>query len=107
MDNINAKLELLSFLENCDINLEDIVCAKIHSEINYSEHKHYFLKKNHTKEELNFWLDSLDFKYDSGYGSQKLFGTIWLKDSQWLTREYDGSEWWEYNRFPEIPEKLL
>ena len=45
--------------------------------------------------------------YDSGYGSQQLFGTIWYKDGTWSTRgEYDGSEWWKYNSCPELP-KLL
>jgi len=46
--------------------------------------------------------------YDSGYGGQELFGTIWMKNGDWLERgEYDGSEWWEYKTCPEIPNELL
>lgn len=66
------------------------------------------LKVNHTEEELESFLESLDFEYDAGFGSQELFGTVWLEDGTWLTRaEYDGSEWWEYRKLPEIPEELL
>jgi hypothetical protein len=66
------------------------------------------LKVNHTEEELESFLKSLDFEYDSGYGSQELFGTVWLEDGTWFTRgEYDGSEWWEYHKLPEIPAELL
>lgn len=70
--------------------------------------KKFELKVNHTEEELASFLESLDFEYDAGYGSQELFGTVWLEDGTWLTRgEYDGSEWWEYHKLPEIPEELL
>ena len=66
------------------------------------------LKVNHTEEELESFLESLDFEYDAGYGSQELFGTVWLENGTWLTRgEYDDSEWWEYHKLPEIPGELL
>lgn len=49
-------------------------------------------------------LDSIE--YDDGFGCQELFGTIWLTDGTWLSRgEHDGSEWWERNERPEIPDK--
>lgn len=48
-----------------------------------------------------------DFEYDDGYGgneihsSAKIVGPDW-----WLERgEYDGSEWWEFKRRPEQPDK--
>ena len=66
------------------------------------------LKVNHTEEELESFLESLDFEYDAGFGLQELFGTVWLEDGTWFTRgEYDGSEWWEYRKLPEIPAELL
>ena len=66
------------------------------------------LKVNHTKEEFQSFLNSLDFEYDAGYGVQELYGTVWLEDGTWCTRgEYDGSEWWVHNHLPEIPSELL
>ena len=48
----------------------------------------------------------LDREYYSGYGSQDLFGTVWLSDGTWLTRgEYDGSEWWVHHARPPRPTK--
>ena len=41
-------------------------------------------------------------EYNDGYGSQELFGTIWMTDGTWYTRgEYDGSEWWEHHACPD------
>ena len=43
----------------------------------------------------------LNFKYDSGYGGQELFGYIWYTDGTWSDRrEYDGLEWWEHQERP-------
>lgn len=65
------------------------------------------LKVGYTTEEYNAFLNELDFDYDAGYGGQELYGTIWLTDGTWFTRgEYDGSEWWDFNSLPEIPEDL-
>lgn len=48
-----------------------------------------------------------DVNYDNDFGERELFGTVYLRDSEnnpvWLTRgEYDGSEWWDVNRIPDI-----
>ena len=65
------------------------------------------LKEGHTVEEFHKFLNELDFQYDRGYGSQELFGTIWLEDGKWLTRsEYDGSEEWVLHTIPHIPAHL-
>jgi hypothetical protein len=54
------------------------------------------------------FLELLDFGYDSGYGSQKLFGVLWFEDGSWGDRrQYDGSEWWELYSRPDIPAFLL
>ena len=103
----NAKEELKGQLTG----RAKIKCALI-EKANWYDYEEQFqkfeLKVNHTEEELESFLESLDFEYDSGFGSQELFGTVWLEDGTWLTRgEYDGSEWWEYHKLPEIPEELL
>lgn len=54
------------------------------------------------------FLESLDFEYDDGYGTQELFGEIWYEDGSWSEREeYDGSECWAYKSSPPIPAKLI
>ena len=66
-----------------------------------------FLPMEYTEEEYQKFLSELDFEYDSGYGTQLLFGTIWCNNGIWFDRgEYDGSEWWRLNAYPEIPEHL-
>jgi hypothetical protein len=48
------------------------------------------------------------FTYDNGYGSQHLFGIVWLENGEWMERvEYDGSEYWTIKSYPEIPFFLL
>lgn len=103
---INAKYELLKLVKETEI-----VAASIHHEKNYKEYEEEFfnieLRKNHTQEELDNFLNSLNFEYDNGYGCQHLFGYVWLENNQWLERvEYDGSEYWINTTVPEIPEHL-
>jgi len=111
----NAKEELLKLLEG----KAKVKCATITKGYQYNGKEPYpkfelkvnhtfELKVNHTEEEFQSFLKSLNFDYDSGFGGQELFGTIWLEDGTWCTRgEYDGSEWWEHNQLPEIPSELL
>jgi hypothetical protein len=45
--------------------------------------------------------------YNAGYGSEKMPVDllIVMKDGNWFSRaEYDGSEWWRYNKVPRKPE---
>lgn len=61
----------------------------------------------YTPEQYEQFLQQLNLGYDSGYGGQNLFGTIWYTDGSWSERgEYDGSEWWEHKQMPVIPEEL-
>ena len=102
----NSKKELEQLLEG----KAKVKCASIKNYQYYDEEPYpkFELKVNHTEEEFQSFLNSLNFDYDSGYGGQELFGTIWLEDGTWCTRgEYDGSEWWEHNQLPEIPSELL
>lgn len=87
----------------------DIACASInHVDMWNTEIAHEcILPLEYTQEQWDDFLKELDFTYDSGYGGQELFGTIWFTNGTWATRrEYDGSEWWEYHSCPEIPKHL-
>lgn len=99
----NAKQELLGHIEN-----KGLLCASISYRDCWQhddEYKNCVLPINHTQEEFDAFLKSLDFDYDSGYGGQELYGTIWYIDGTWSDRgEYDGSEWWEHHECPTIPE---
>lgn len=101
---INAKEELLGLLKG----KARIKCAYItYGDEGDKDIEYFILKIEYTKDELNDFLDSLNFNYDNGYGGQELFGTIWLEDDTWCTREeYDGSEWWRHNKIPLIPMEL-
>ena len=48
-------------------------------------------------------IHKLNFTYDNSYGYQNLYGYIWYTDGSWTERaEYDGSEWWEYKKCPDL-----
>ena len=88
----------------------DILCAVIKRENDYLDDSEGVVAKlpvGFTKNELSLFLSAIDYNYDSGYGGQEVFGTIWYKDGTWSERgEYDGSGWWEHKACPEIPESL-
>jgi hypothetical protein len=51
------------------------------------------------------FLNFLDREYDDGYGGQQLHGYIFCEDGIWFDRgEYDGSEWWNRNKYPRLTE---
>jgi hypothetical protein len=102
----NAKQEFSNMVRD-----NVVLCATIHyqdcweHELPGSEHN---LLVGYTEEQYNSFIESLDFNYDSGYGGQELFGTVWFKDGTWADRgEYDGSEWWEHHECPIVPKSLL
>ena len=105
---MNAKAELCSILENYGVTIK---CAQITADPYFNDEntvKPCSLKVGHTIEELMTFLETLNITYDNGYGGQNLFGTVWLTNNDWLTRdEYDGNEWWEYHTIPGIPTSLL
>jgi len=95
---MNAKHELINL-----INSSEMKCATI-----TIHNKLYDLKLGYTDQELLVFIDNLNFDYDSGFGLQELFGTIWMQDGSWYTRaEYNGSEWWKHNKLPDIPNNLF
>lgn len=115
----NAKAELiqhLTALQELKGKVISIKCATIStdrnsywdSNDNYVQPPPILLKEGYTPAEYEEFLKKLNFEYDNGYGGQELFGTIWLsEDNTWYERgEYDGSEWWEYNECPVVPDEL-
>lgn len=47
-----------------------------------------------------------DVSYDDGFGAAEVATdlVILFRDGSWLTRgEYDGSEWWNFHRTPQVP----
>lgn len=105
---MNAKKEFIDHTQG-----KKVKCASINFGGYYDDHDEYIensivLKCNFSESDYEEFLKKLDVDYDSGYGGQNLFGTIWYEDGTWSSRgEYDGSEWWEYNQCPEIDENCL
>ena len=74
----------------------------------YDNRSEYLLSVGYSATDKEKFLSSINWNYDSGYGGQEVFGTIWYNDGTWSSRgEYDGSEWWEYHSVPCIPEPLM
>lgn len=91
---MNARKEFELTVEKMD----NVLCADVDQ---------FCVREGFGEKEYQAFLKSLDFEYDNGFGGQELYGTIWMKDGTWYTRgEYDGSEWWQLHRRPEIPTHL-
>lgn len=101
----NAKQELLEILKD----KAPLKCAVISNGQSWDDDKKdIVLKLNYTEVDYEKFTNEIDFDYDSGYGGQNLFGTVWLDDNTWLSRgEYDGLEWWEHNVLPAVPAECL
>lgn len=98
---INASEELLKAIPFGN----DIERACIQVDPDYDSCTTYYLDKYYLPEDYKKFFELLDFEYENGFGRQRLDGTVWLADGSWLERgEYDGSEWWEWKRSPDVPE---
>jgi hypothetical protein len=99
---MNAAIEFNNFI----VGKPDVICAYVRNIRHYydDDPTSISLKLGYTEEQYsNFMLD-LDFTYDDGFGGQQLDGKIWFKDGTWADRgEYDGSEWWQYHKCPQVP----
>lgn len=97
----NAKEEFLTHIHQVNSPVEAVQMAFRLDD----DEKTFLLKPNYTPEEYDAFLASIDVEYYAGYGSQKLFGTIWFTDGTWSSRgEYDGSEWWQHHQRPALPQ---
>lgn len=103
----------MNALQELSRHIDSIKCANIVFSPYYQEDetgpegKSINLKVGYSSEEFEEFKKALNFSYDAGYGTQELYGRIWLNDGTWLDRgEYDGSEWWAHSCVPEIPEEL-
>jgi len=107
-DMINAKEELQTLLDKLKQQQLSIVCAEIIYEYDYDDSRTAIrLPLAHTEAELEQFFKQLDFRYSNGFGTQYLYGTVWLTYGTWLSRwEYDGSEGWQLNKQPIIPQYL-
>lgn len=106
---MNAKKEFLEEVQD-----KKVKCAWVGGPERYNQftdsyyQNKIFLKINYSESDYEEFLESLDYEYDNGYGGQELYGIIWYEDGTWSSRgEYDGSEWWEYNKCPEIDQNCL
>lgn len=106
----NSRREFMDALQiesvGCPSKCYEVLCSWIAFEKNYGPDKDnmIYLKKGHTPREYEEFLSIIDRDYDSGYGTQLLFGCIWLTNGEWIIRhEYDGSEGWEHVCKPSIP----
>ena len=97
---INASEEFTDHIKE-----REILCARITFD---DDRAPVELAQGYTRSDFVHFIRMLMFDYDDGYGGQYLYGTIWYTDGTWSDRrEYDGSEWWEYQRCPIIPQHLI
>lgn len=94
-----------------EVQGEEVLCAIIyHGDPEWIEDAAdtaALLKKGYSPEDFADFLNKIGYNYDSGFGGQEVFGTIWYRDGTWSERgEYDGSEWWVHKVCPDIPEEL-
>lgn len=99
----NARQEFLTQIGN-----RKVICATIDFGSTSNNVPPNILTTGWDSEDWNVFLESIDVEYDSGYGTQELYGTIWYEDGTWSERgEYDGSEWWSFQKCPDIPANLI
>ena len=100
---MNAKQEFMRHVENRKITYAFILKDEGYRYDSKKRPQPHELKEGFTSDDYLSFVESLDFTYDEGFGSQELFGYILFKDGAWMERhEYDGSEVWEYKSSPKI-----
>lgn len=92
---MNAKEELLEIVQKNNLEILKIDC--------------HFEDDNDLPCDIPLTtLDELDHEYDDCSGLRHLYGEVYCIDKKthepvWLTREeYDGIEWWDFNRIPQF-----
>ncbi len=95
---INAKIEYLEHTKGLNVIAAEITFLGHNWDDNVDKYLYY------EKDKYDEFMIFLDREYNNGYGGQELEATIWYDDGNWSNRgEYDGSEWYIYNKCPELP----
>ena len=106
MSNALKELDCLLGERKVFLVAADVHFGHVWSDEEIPEDRRFVLYVGHTDEERKQFDVFMDREYDDGYGSQELFGTLWLSDDSWAERgEYDGSEWWAIRSCPKPPIK--
>lgn len=66
------------------------------------------LSPEHTEEELNDFINRMDFDYcNFGNSSLEISGIIVFKNNSWITREYvNGHEYWKEHYYPKFEDYI-
>ena len=103
----NLLQETIEVLNNHNRTLNDVICVcDIHKDWDRDRQEYIDVSGRISVEDFKKIANR---KYDSGYGRAEVNENLLIiGDDFWLERrEYDGSEWWEYQEFPDyknIPE---
>lgn len=101
----NCKDEFLSHIEG-----KDLLCCRITRDDDFydlDKSDEFLLPVGFSDEQYQSFLESLDWRYDFGFGCQEVYGFIWYKDGTWSERlVYDGAENWVHKTCPKIPLEL-
>jgi hypothetical protein len=104
MDTSNAKDELQELIEHLSNQGAELVAVDVTLHTEDSEAFTVQFIADKVDKGIEELLSPLDKEYDSGYGTQNLYGTVWFTKGIWAERcEYDGSEWWGLNVYPPLP----
>ncbi len=128
----NILEELKGVIESKGLTMDNIKCCDMYLDYTYNPYRNEFMKdvdndevyepvttefiihtyegvkpKSYDKHRADTIAEMGNCMYYDGFGGQELFGTVWMDNGEWITRgEYDGSEWWDYHRVPEIPNEI-
>ena len=69
---MNAKEEFLT-----TIGKYKVICCTISISYDFYSNTVFNLRPGYTPEEYDKFVNNLNFEYNSGYGLQELYGTIW------------------------------
>ena len=65
----------------------------------------FTLYEDFTEEELEEFLNKLDFTYNAQYCTQYLHGIVWLDNGEWLERRGADATGWTITGYPEMPKR--
>ncbi len=100
---MNAEEEFLKHIQGKTVKCATIAIVNFPDDFPDEARVIANLMPDYTPKDFDAFLASINVKYNDGYGTQELFGTIWYTDGTWSTRwEYDGSEGWERHACPEV-----